>query len=84
MPCNHVTLPGGAYAIICTKGQRAKPCKYCGRPHEKLCDYKLTGARAGKTCDIPMCAKCAFHVPPDEDFCPAHRDIILKAIDGNL
>jgi hypothetical protein len=72
MPCEHRDLGDGAFAIICTRGGRTNPCKYCGRPHTKLCDFPLTGPKAGKTCDIPMCEKCATHFDQDTDYCRAH------------
>ena len=67
MPCEH--RDG---MIICTRGQRTKPCKYCGRPSNKLCDYPLSGIKGGDTCDTPMCEHCATHVPPDTDYCKPH------------
>lgn len=73
MPCYPFQI-GEARGFICTRGNRAKPCKYCGRPHTKLCDYPLRGAKAGKTCDIPMCDRCATHVEPDTDYCRAHAE----------
>ena len=78
MPCEHRNLGGGSFAIICTRGNRQKPCQYCGHPSSKLCDFKLAGAKAGRTCDVPMCEKCAMHIPPDTDFCKSHA-AIMKA-----
>lgn len=75
MPCNHLrgTLSDGTpfEAIVCTGGARRKRCK-CGRPSTKLCDFKLTGAKASKTCDAPLCPRCATSIGPDRDLCPAH------------
>lgn len=71
MPCDHVALPGGGYAIVCRRDRR-KPCIVCGRPSSKLCDFPLTGGKAGKTCDRPLCVRCAVHVGTDSDFCPSH------------
>jgi len=73
MPCKH--RDG---MIICSRATFSKPCKYCGRPHEKLCDFPLTGDKAGKTCDFPMCRRCAYHVNPDSDYCRPHAEIIKK------
>jgi hypothetical protein len=67
--------------VICSRGSR-KPCRYCGRASSKLCDHKLTGAKAGQTCDIPMCATCATHVEPDLDFCKPHAEIDTVVVDG--
>lgn len=76
MPCRYVTLPGGGSAIVCGRGLRPKACSVCGRPSSKLCDFPLKGEKAGKTCDRPLCDKCAVHRDPDTDFCPAHARLI--------
>ena len=79
MPCNPVNLPGDAYAIVCTRGgRRPKPCAYCGMPSSRLCDYPLRGPKAGKTCDEPMCTRCATRPDPreDVDYCRAHAAAI--------
>jgi hypothetical protein len=73
MPCYAFKI-GNATGFICTPRERSKPCKYCGRPSSKLCDYPLRGAKAGKTCDIPMCDRCATHIDPDSDYCKAHAE----------
>ncbi len=77
MGCETFDLGDGAFAIVCSRGRKArKPCSVCGRqPHSKLCDFKLTGAKAGKTCDLEMCSSCAKHVGPDRDLCPAHAKL---------
>jgi hypothetical protein len=72
MPCFQFkqTMKDGAVVtgFICTRGT-GKQCAICGRPSTKLCD----GIRPnGKTCDMPLCEKCAVHVHPDKDYCPAH------------
>ena len=74
MPCNHVTLPGGGYAIICSRGRRPRPCACCNLPSTKLCDFP-TGN--GKTCDLPLCDKCAVKGGPNVDFCPGHERLQL-------
>ena len=71
-------LPDGTMAFICTRGNRSKPCAICGRPHTKLCDYPLHGAKAGKTCDRPLCERCAVHQEPDVDFCPTHAAMMTE------
>ncbi len=75
MPCRATSLPGGGYAIVCTRGKRPIMCSICGRPGNKLCDFPLTGEKAGKTCDRPLCAKCAVHVEPNTDFCRTHAQL---------
>ncbi len=77
MPCNRFDLPGGGYAIIC--GRRTQKRCSCGRPAIKLCDYPLTGAKAGKTCDKPLCESCAVHREPDTDYCRVHAAMIDAA-----
>lgn len=78
MPCDHVDLPGGGHAIICGRRAPVKRCVHCGRPSSRLCDYPLTGAKAGKTCDRPICAGCTTHIPPDTDYCRTHAELIER------
>jgi hypothetical protein len=59
MTCRIVNHGGGLVSIVCMRGDQTKPCHYCGRRSEKLCDFPLRGPKAAKTCDIPMCANCA-------------------------
>lgn len=66
------TENGPVTAHICTRGAKAKVCKFCSKRFvEKLCDFP-TGAH-GKTCDAGMCGKCATSVGPDLDYCPSHK-----------
>lgn len=67
MPCE---IRGNAF--ICSRTSRAKPCAVCGRPGGKLCDFPLTGEKAGKTCDRSLCSKCAVHTGHEIDYCPTH------------
>ena len=76
--CRHVELPGGGFAIVCGRGTRQKRCTHCGRPSDKLCDFPLSGKLAGKTCDRPICQKCAMHVDPDLDYCRPHAEMIER------
>jgi hypothetical protein len=82
MTCETVRI-GGAVAIVCSRGRRRKRCA-CGRPATKLCDA-LRGAsgevsaspqardrRATRTCDAPLCGRCAVPAGPDRDLCPTH------------
>jgi hypothetical protein len=69
--------------IICSRSSLGK-CHYCGRPQQKLCDYPLSGEKAGKTCDIPMCERCATHVPPDTDYCRVHAKMIAECVRPKL
>ena len=70
MPCHTMKISGGGYAIVCTRGRKAKPCAFCGKPSDKLCDWPVGN---GKTCDKPCCVKCSRHVGPDQDFCKDHE-----------
>lgn len=79
MTCELWKGKDGAVFIACSRGQRRKRCKFCNDPNaSKLCDYPLRGSKAGKTCDAPMCARCAApqnakHLDGDSvDFCPPH------------
>ena len=76
MGCDHVQLPDGGFAIICTRGRRAPaPCSRCkARPHEVLCDWPLTGRAAGKTCSAKLCRACAVSAG-DRDYCPPHAKL---------
>lgn len=78
MPCNTMKLPGGGFAIVCTRGRRPNLCDVCKhRPFEVLCDYPLAGAKAGKTCDRKLCRGCAKHVGENKDLCPPHAKLGL-------
>lgn len=76
MKCEAVPLAGGV-AIVCSRGRRAKPCSVpgCGRSSVALCDFPLTGAKAGKTCDRALCAQHRTSVGADLDHCPAHAEL---------
>ena len=74
MPCE---IRGNA--IICSRGSRPIVCEICGKRGDKLCDFPLTGEKAGKTCDRHLCAKCAVHVGRDVDYCPTHARMVGAA-----
>lgn len=66
MTCTPIYLHGQHVGFVCSRGTRtkkAKPCVGCGQPSTKLCDHPLTGKRAGKTCDRPLCDACAVVQP---------------------
>lgn len=84
MPCERfaASFPDGrpVVGIVCTGRTRRKRCAECGESAPYLCDWKLTGPKAGKTCDRPVCARCAT-VPvldgapaPDRHLCRPHAD----------
>lgn len=63
---------GHPIGMIC-RGSRTprRLCKFCQVEFaRKLCDFD-TGR--GKTCDAPMCDKCATEVGTDRDYCPDHK-----------
>lgn len=86
MPCEVIHGGGGAVVIMCTRGTtRRKNCAVCkARPATKLCDFPLSGSKAGQTCDRDLCDQCAVVQPTvvlptfgslvgdTRDFCPAH------------
>lgn len=71
MTCNTYNLGGGVTFIGCGPTRKIK-CKVCGAPAEYLCDEPLTGAKAGKTCDVRICDRCATQVDRDRHLCPPH------------
>lgn len=74
-PCNTFNGPGGTKIIAC--GGRA-PRRRCSICHElgadKLCDFPVEGSNptVARTCDKPLCNKCAVHREPNQDYCPGH------------
>lgn len=77
MPCETVDLGGGAIVIACSRGRKKRAaCDVCGRrEHVALCDFKLSGAKAGQTCDRKLCRECAAHVGKNRDLCPPHAKL---------
>lgn len=69
MPCEHVAMPGGGTAIICTSRSRQR-CG-CGRPATLLCDWLVPTKRSG-TCDEPICRTCSMSPAPEKDLCAGH------------
>ena len=78
MPCIPFRV-GEASGFICVRGRQARHnCKYCSRPATLLCDWPLTGEKAGQTCDTHMCRNCALHREPDKDYCRPHAKMIIE------
>jgi hypothetical protein len=73
MPCTVLTSPDGKFAgWACGRG-RAQACKFCRiQTSTKLCDF-VVGPN-GKTCDAPICDKCATSVGENLDYCPTHKN----------
>ncbi len=81
MTDEHIAPSGDTVSIfICRRGQDRPRCSVpgCGRPATKLCDFKLTGAKTGKTCDRALCKHHALSVGVDVDFCPPHYELEQK------
>ena len=81
MNCERIAIPGGGFAIVCgvRRGRRTS-CVHCGQPATLLCDGPPAAALAPHaTCDRPLCRRCAIHVPPDHDYCRAHRQAAAAA-----
>ena len=73
MPCDVIKSPEGLTVIACHRGPR----RVCAEPDciytaTKLCDFPLTGAKAGKTCDRRLCERHAHETEPGRDLCPIH------------
>jgi len=75
MPCEHVIMPGGGGAIVCSSSRRQR-CA-CGRVATLLCDWKVPGKRSG-TCDAPICRTCSTSPAKDKDLCPKHAQAFAE------
>jgi hypothetical protein len=79
VPCKWIRMPGGGMAHLKMSATPRKRCSVCGNlGASKLCDFEL----AGKTCDKPLCGRCAIHRKPDSDFCPDHTAETLPLFPG--
>lgn len=67
MACEHVTMPAGGRAIVCSSRQRCD----CGRNSTLLCDWIVSGKKSG-TCDKPICRWCTTSPAAGKDLCRAH------------
>lgn len=71
MSCDHIKVPGGGVAIVCSRGRRQQRCRWCvSRPGKFLCDWKVG---PGKTCDKPICSEHAQEVASNKHLCPEHQ-----------
>ncbi len=76
MPCDPMKASDGrVIGIVCSRGN--KSCCNCGAPAPLLCDGVVGGEyqlglvkMRSRTCDAPICRKCATHVGIDRDLCP--------------
>ena len=78
MPCTTIPTDQG-YTIICRRSTPSPRCVVCGTWRQiTLCDFPLTGPKAGQTCDRPVCATHATHAEPDTDYCPSHARVLAE------
>lgn len=69
--CERVVLPGGVVAIVCGgHRQRRRRCIGWSDPGTACQKWAAFECDA---CDVPLCRRCRIHVPPDKDYCRAHR-----------
>lgn len=78
MHCRTMNTTQGM-AIACGSKPKKKSCYNCGGESYFLCDYVVPIKNAGgvdvpamKTCDKPMCLKCATRVGFNKDYCKEH------------
>ncbi len=72
-------LPGGGFVCTGHSRRRSKPCA-CGAPSTRLCDFPLKGKKTGKTCDAPICDRCAAAFGDEIDYCPPHAKLAAAAV----
>jgi hypothetical protein len=73
-------MPEDSYFIVCSRGRKSsKPCK-CGRRSTKLCDFEIKVGDTGhtRTCDEPLCDRCATRVGQNRDYCIPHANFASK------
>ena len=72
MACEPITFLDGASGLLCSRskhpGSRTRCCACGAMGSPVLCDGST--AAPGKTCDAPLCRRCAEHIGPDRDLCP--------------
>lgn len=78
MPCRVIKHYPGVVGLACGPGAKPKPCAFCPRTSSLLCDGPTPG---GKTCDKPICDRCAWRPERDVDFCPACAPMAKAARD---
>lgn len=72
MPCRSVRV-AGVGAIVCSRREPRRRCASCKvRWATLLCDHPAP-KRKSKTCDRPLCDRCAVVVGEDRHHCPVHK-----------
>jgi hypothetical protein len=83
MPCTRIGGTGFD-GFACSRGGRSRRRCFCGKPAVALCDYALTGRKAGDTCDAPLCGTHAHrqgrhqsgeHKGDTIDYCLVHHEM---------
>ena len=74
MPCERLPMADGGTATVCSRGRQPRARCSCKRPATLLCDAPLGD---GRTCDAPICTRCALEVAPDVHRCPRHQALLL-------
>lgn len=82
-PCDHTDMPGGGFAIICSRGKRER-CQFCGASASKQCDFPVERKGKQTTCDAWMCNRCATPQGPNLDYCPPHERNKVKIMEARL
>jgi hypothetical protein len=74
MTCRDIhDAAGNVIGVACTRGVRAATCVECKHAASSLlCDWKLRGKLAGRTCDRKLCTACAQSPAAGKHLCPAH------------
>lgn len=77
MPCDVTRLGPDSYMIACTRGPRKIEKCACGRAPRFLCDGPAPPGSGRKTCDTPVCGRCATwaRTKSDTHYCPEHYDL---------
>lgn len=78
MPSHRIKFSDGTVAIVHMSPQKKKFCA-CGRPCTKLCDFDISPPSQvthRRTCDKPLCDRCAVHAGPELDYCKPHAEMI--------
>lgn len=71
-----MTLPDGTVALITQEVPNPRPCAFCGRLTDVLCDFPLRGKKKGRTCSKRSCERCSSKIGDDLDLCPIHTKLI--------
>ena len=73
--------------IVCRRGRApsSAPCSVvgCSRPHMRLCDFPLAGAKLGQTCDAKLCEEHASRQVDTRDYCPPHARLAARGNPGD-